>query len=151
MNKRLKIVLIVVAVIIVFGVFFLFTKVESQKSPDADGSYELSASELSSVDTEVLFNDYGSMFNLSKEIQNGYAVDRIVRIDGIVLHPATKYSITEQTENGSKSVGTEFEIVGTNVKYPEDGARVVITGKVVEKSEMYYIIKTLPEFVEIKD
>lgn len=105
----------------------------------------------SKVDAVIEINDYEAMYEQAKSIQNGEMVGKIVRIDGIVSHPLTKYSIVEMNESGEK-IGTEFEIEGASSDaYPEDGERVIITGEVIEKSPMYFIIKTTPEYVEIID
>ena len=147
MNKKLMITISIVVVMII-SIAGIAIGLNSKNSGLNGGS---DTSGYSSIDTEVLFGDYSAMFNLSKDIQNGYATGKVVRVDGVVSHPGTLYSITESTEDGSKNVGTEFVIEGGNVSYPEDGARVVITGEVVEKSTLYFVIKTKPEFVEIKD
>ena len=89
------------------------------------------------------------MYTLSKSIQNGEATGEIVMIDGVVSHPMTKYSIVEKGEDGNK-IGTEFVIEGIEEDaYPEDGTRLVITGEVIEKEPLYYIIKTTPEYVNV--
>ena len=55
----------------------------------------------------------------------------------------------EEDENGSK-IGTEFIIEGAEEsEYPADGAHVVITGEVIEKEPLYYVIRTAPEYVEV--
>ena len=147
MDKKLKII-IPAAIVAVIAIVGIVIGLNAGKSGSSDGS---GSSKYASIDTEVLFGDYSAMFNLSKDIQNGYATGKVVKVDGVVSHPGTLYSIIESTEDGSKNVGTEFIIEGDNVTYPEDGTRVVITGEVAEKSTLYYVIKTTSEFVEIKD
>ena len=109
----------------------------------------LSAADLANVDVTVAYGDYDAMEELSKAIQNGEMVGKDVKIDGIVMHPATSYSIGQANESGSAKIGTQFDIVDAAAAYyPADGDRVVITGKVVEKQPLVYMIETLSEFVE---
>ena len=109
----------------------------------------LSAADLANVDVTVAYGDYDAMEELSKAIQNGEMVGKVVKIDGIVMHPATSYSIGQANESGSAKIGTQFDIVDAAAAYyPADGDRVVITGKVVEKQPLVYMIETLSEFVE---
>ena len=109
----------------------------------------LKASDLASVDEVVEYGDYDAMYDLSKSIQNGEMTGQVVQIDGDISHPMSTYSIVEQNEEGSSSIGTQFIIAG-DVEYPEDGDRVVITGMVIEQSPMVFVIQTLPEFVEVQ-
>ena len=105
--------------------------------------------EYDNVDQDVAFGDYETMEGLAKEIQNGNMTGQIIRIDGIVSHPMSKYSVVEESETGSK-IGTEFVIDGVDEsEYPEDGERVIITGKVVEKEPLYFVIKALPRYVDV--
>ncbi len=108
----------------------------------------LKASELENVDVVVEYGDYDAMYDLSKSIQNGEMVGQVVRIDGDVSHPMSTYSIVQQNADGSQSIGTQFIIDG-DAEYPEDEAHVIITGKVIEKEPMVFVIQTLPEFVEV--
>lgn len=105
--------------------------------------------DFSHVDATVMFGDYDEMFKYSKSIQNGEMTGKSIKIEGIVSHPMSMYSITQKdAEKGS--IGTVFEIVGaSNEDYPQDGDRIVITGKVVEKSALNFIIRTEPRYVEI--
>ena len=89
------------------------------------------------------------MEKLSKSIQNGEMTGKVVKIDGVVMHPGTSYSIGQADESSSAKIGTQFDIVDAAAAYyPADKDRVVITGKVVEKESLYYMIETLQEFVE---
>lgn len=109
----------------------------------------LKASDLASVDEVVEYGDYDAMYDLSKSIQNGEMTGQVVQIDGDISHPMSTYSIVEQNEEGSSSIGTQFIIAG-DAEYPEDGDRAVITGMVIEQSPMVFVIQTLPEFVEVQ-
>ena len=109
----------------------------------------LTAADLAKVDVEIEYGDYDGMEKLSKSIQNGEMTGKVVKIDGVVMHPGTSYSIGQANESGSAKIGTQFNIVDTAAAYyPADKDRVVITGKVVEKESLYYMIETLQEFVE---
>ena len=109
----------------------------------------LSAADLANVDITVAYGDYDAMEELSKAIQNGEMVGKVVKIDGVVMHPATSYSIGQANESGSAKIGTQFDIVDAAAAYyPADGDRVVITGKVVEKQPLVYMIETLSQFVD---
>ena len=109
----------------------------------------LTAADLAKVDVEIEYGDYGGMEKLSKSIQNGEMTGKVVKIDGVVMHPGTSYSIGQANESGSAKIGTQFNIVDAAAAYyPADKDRVVITGKVVEKQPLVYMIETISEFVE---
>jgi hypothetical protein len=107
--------------------------------------------DFSEIDVSVEYGDYDSMFTQSKAIQNGEMLGKVIKIDGVVSHPMSSYSIGQEDENGS-FVGTVFVIEGIDDdEYPEDGDRVVITGEVVEQSPMNFVIRTLPQYIEIEE
>lgn len=107
--------------------------------------------DFSKIDVSVEYGDYDSMFAQSKAIQNGEMLGKVVKIDGVVSHPMNNYSIGQEDANGS-FVGTVFVIEGIeDDDYPEDGDRVVITGEVVEQSPMYFVIRTMPQYVEVME
>lgn len=109
----------------------------------------LTAADLAKVDVEIEYGDYDGMEKLSKSIQNGEMTGKVVKIDGVVMHPGTSYSIGQANESGSAKIGTQFDIVDAAAAYyPADKDHVMITGKVVEKQPLYYMIETLQEFVE---
>ena len=108
---------------------------------------ELKASELENVDVVVEYGDYDGMYDLSKSIQNGEMVGKVVKIDGDVSHPMSTYSIMQHNADGSQSIGTQFVIEG-NVEYPDDDDRAVITGKVIETDPMVFVIQTIPGYVQ---
>ncbi len=109
----------------------------------------LTAADLAKVDVEIEYGDYDGMEKLSKSIQNGEMAGKVVKIDGVVMHPGTSYSIGQVNEAGFSKIGTQFDIVdAAAADYPADKDRVVITGKVVEKEPLYYMIETSREFVE---
>lgn len=109
----------------------------------------LTAADLAKVDVEIEYGDYDGMEKLSKSIQNGEMAGKVVKIDGVVMHPGTSYSIGQVNEAGSSKIGTQFDIVDAAAAYyPADKDRVVITGKVVEKQPLVYMIETISEFVE---
>ena len=110
---------------------------------------ELLASDLENVDVTIEYGDYDAMYDLAKSIQNGEATGQVVQIDGDVSHPMSAYSIVEQNEEGTGSIGTQFIIEG-DAEYPEDEDRVIITGKVIELEPLVYVIQTLPDFVEVQ-
>ena len=104
--------------------------------------------DLSEVDTSIDFGDYDAMYEQAKAIQNGDILGAVIKIDGIVSHPMSKYSIVEKDENGS-AIGTEFIIEGIEEsEYPQDGDRIIITGQVIEKEPLYFVIATTPQYVE---
>ncbi len=113
-------------------------------------SGNVTAPELANVDVAVAYGDYAAMQSLSKDIQNGKMTGKVVRIDGIVAHPGTKYSIVQQDASGSQKIGTEF-VIEDSADYPHDGERAVVVGKVIEKEPAYFIIATLDEFVDDVD
>ena len=119
------------------------------KGGESSGSGTTSSVEYNNIDETIEFGDYEGMETLAKSIQNGYATGKVVKIEGLVSHPMSKYSIVEANESGSQKIGTEFYIDGADeADYPADGDRITITGEVVEKSPLYFVIKTTPQYVE---
>lgn len=149
------IVAVVVIIAIIVGVV-LANRGSGNEGGDTGAGEEtsqtesLKASDLASVDEVIEYGDYDAMYDLSKSIQNGEMVGKVVKIEGDVSHPMSTYSVVQRNAADSSSIGTQFIIEG-DTGYPEDGDRIVITGKVVENSTLYYVIKTLPEYVEIVD
>jgi len=144
---------VVVLIAIVIGVAIVMRNkggdTGSNGGSDTSQTAGLSAADLSNVDVTVVYGDYDAMEKLSKAIQNGEMVGKVVKIDGVVMHPANSYSIGQANESVSAKIGTQFDIVdAAAVYYPADGDRVVITGKVVEKQPLVYMIETLSDFVE---
>lgn len=149
-NKGI-IVGIVVAVVVLIAVVavVLVTKGDREEAIESGDGGIVVQTDYSEPDVVVEYGDYDTMRTQSKAIQNGEMLGMTVRIEGIVSHPMTKYSIVQEDEDGNK-IGTEFVIEGLDEdEYPQDGERVVISGEVIEKSTFYYIIKTRPEFVEV--
>ena len=159
-NKTLYIGIAVAAVVVIAIVVAIV--VGKGKAPDNNGGNSgnngntsqtetgMKASELANVDIEVKYGDYDAMYDLSKAIQNGEMTGKVVKIDGTVSHPGSLYSVVQRNEANTQSIGTQFVIEG-ETGYPKDKAHVVITGKVVEKEPLYFVIKTLPEFIETKE
>lgn len=145
---------VVVLIAVIIGVIVAVKGNSGNNGGDSDnGSTSqdagLTAADLAKVDVTVEYSDYDGMQELSKAIQNGEMTGKVVKIDGIVMHPGTSYSIGQANESGSSKIGTQFDIVdAAAADYPADKDRVVITGKVVEKEPLYYMIETLQEFVE---
>ena len=142
-------IIAVVVVVAVVAVILILNKGNGGDVSQTEDS--LTASDLANVDIEVEYGDFDAMKALSKEIQNGRATGKIVKIDGLVAHPGTKYSVVQKSEEGSLKIGTEFFISDAKIdEYPEDGDHIVITGKIVEEEPLLYEIQTLKEFVEVK-
>ena len=74
---------------------------------------------------------------------------KVVEIDGLVNHPGQSYSIVQADADGKQKIGTVFNIEDSS-EYPKDGAHIVITAKVLEKSALNYQLFTLKEFVREK-
>lgn len=147
---------VVVVIAVIIGVIVAVKGNSGNNGGDSDndngGTSQdagLTAADLAKVDVEIEYGDYDGMEKLSKSIQNGEMTGKVVKIDGIVMHPGTSYSIGQANESGSAKIGTQFDIVDAAAAYyPADKDRVVITGKVIEKEPLYYMIETLQEFVE---
>ena len=145
---------VVVLIAVIIGVIVAVKGNSGNNGGDSDngGTSQdagLTAADLVKVDVAVEYGDYNGMQELSKAIQNGEMTGKVVKIDGVVMHPGTSYSIGQANEAGSSKIGTQFDIVdAVAADYPADKDRVVITGKVVEKEPLYYMIETLQEFVE---
>ena len=144
------IVAVIVAVAVMVGVV-ISNKTGNSDEGAVQTSSELSAGDLANVDVIIEYGDYDGMQSLAKDIQNGNMVGKVVKINGLVSHPGTSYSVVEESEDGTKKIGTQFVIDNAEgAEYPTDGAHVVLTGKVVQKDPMVYVIQTLKEFVQAK-
>lgn len=156
-NKNLIIGIAVAAVVmiaVVVGIVLMKGKgdgsIDGGQSAGA-GQIEGSTNEMdfSDIDVSVEYGDYDTMFEQSKAIQNGEMLGKVIKIEGLISHPMSNYSIGQQSEDGS-FVGTVFVIEGADEDdYPEDGDHVVITGEVVEQSPMNFVIRTAPQYVEV--
>ena len=122
----------------------------SQSNGNAQTNGNVTAAELANVDVVVEYGNYDAMQTLSKDIQNGRMTGKVVKIDGLVSHPGTKYSIVQPNASGSQKIGTEF-VIEDSADYPHDGERAVVVGKVIEKEPAYFIIVTLDDFVDDVD
>lgn len=153
-NNLIYICIAVVVIAVIIGVVVAVKGNSGNNGGDSNngGTSQdagLTAADLAKVDVAVEYGDYDGMEKLSKSIQNGEMTGKVVKIDGVVMHPGTSYSIGQANEAGSSKIGTQFDIVdAAAADYPADKDRVVITGKVVEKEPLYYMIETLQEFVE---
>lgn len=157
-KKNNNLIYICIAVVVVIAVIIgVIVAVKGNSGNNGEDSNNggtsqgagLTAADLAKVDVEIEYGDYDGMEKLSKSIQNGEMTGKVVKIDGVVMHPGTSYSIGQANESGSAKIGTQFDIVDAAAAYyPADKDRVVITGKVVEKEPLYYMIETLQEFVE---
>ena len=118
---------------------------DTGKSDTGDSSYV----EYNSVDESIALGDYEGMQKLSKSIQNGEMVGKIVKINGLVSHPMSTYSVVQANADGSQKIGTQFIIDGaSDTDYPQDGDEIVITGEVVENGPMVFVIKTTKNNIE---
>jgi len=150
-DNRNLIIGIVAAVVVVIAIIIGIIVGNSAKPADDGGEPGPSepTADYSMVDEVIGFGDYGAMEIQAKSIQNGEMTGKIVQIDGIVSHPMSKYSIIEEDENGN-GIGTEFVIEGVDEDgYPQDGDHIIITGEIIEKEPLYFVIKTTPEYVSI--
>lgn len=160
-NKNLCIgigVAVVVLIAIIVGVVFLIknngsgandtqTTDDIGEVADVESAGPQGSSSLN-IEVSVDYEDYESMKTFAQAVQNGELTGKTVQVDGIISHPANKYSIVERAEDGT-TIGTEFIIEGIEEgDYPQDGDHVVITGEIVEKEPLYFIIKTSPQYVE---
>lgn len=148
-NKILLISIAALAAVTAFVGGVAIYNIISSNSVDTSHSNGLKASELKYVDATVEYGDYDAMEKLAKDIQYGYMLGKVVKIDGIVSHSDSFYRIVENSSYGA-SIGVRFIISGNDVKYPSDGAHVVLTGKVIEAGSLNFIIRALPESVEVR-
>ena len=145
---------VVVVVAVIIGVIVAVKGNSGDNGGDSDngGTSQdagLTAAGLAKVDVEIEYGDYDGMEKLSKSIQNGEMTGKVVKIDGVVMHPGTSYSIGQANESSSAKIGTQFDIVDAAAAYyPADKDHAMITGKVVEKEPLVYMIETISEFVE---
>lgn len=136
----------------------------SPASADAASSGAVSAgavtaAELASIDASIEYGDYDGMAALSKEIQNGERDGQVVEVDGVVSNFARgmTYNIMEPSADGTQKIGTVFVIDGVEGQaeedvYPADETHIKIVGKVgIDADGIYYLIHTLPEYIEVLD
>ena len=146
------VIAIVVVVAVVVGVI-LATKKGGDGGNSGDSGNGTSgsiAADYKNVDVTIEAGDYDAMEALAKDIQNGEATGKVVKIEGVVSHPLSAYSVVVPNEDGTKKIGTQFVIEGDG-EYPEDGDSIVITGKVIEASPMYFVIQTIPDLLAIQE
>ena len=156
-NKSNLYIWIVVAVIVVVAIIVGVVIANNNKGGDGgdNGGSSSGASssvpEYNHVDKTIMYGEFEEMEALSKAIQNGEMVGKIVKIDGLVSHPMSTYSVVQPNETGSQKIGTKFVITDVDeADYPNDGDRVVITGEIVEESPMVFVIRTYPRYVEVQ-
>lgn len=151
---------VIVAALIGGGVFLLTRNKGDSGSTDSGSAetsedegkstYSVTPTELSGTkDITIAYGDFEAMKNLASGIQNGEMTGKTVEIDGIVSHPGMSFSITEASSDGSTKIGTVF-IIQDEPVYPDDGAHIKISAKVVEVSPMNFQLVTLKDFVEVK-
>ena len=142
----------VVVVVAIIVAVVMINKNKGEKTSNGDNSTQESAAvEYKSVDESIAFGDYEGMQTLSKAIQNGEKVGKIVKIEGLVSHPMSSYSVVQENTDGTQKIGTQFVISGAEeADYPKDGDRITITGEVVEQSPMYFVIRTTKNNIEKK-
>lgn len=154
-NKGLYIgVIVIVVIAIIVGIVVAPRGNEGEGGESGDETSQevdlniVTAEELADASDVISLGDYAGMESLSSKIQNGEMTGKIVKIEGIVSHPGSVYSIVEEDAETGNKIGTQFIIQDAEESdYPEDGERVIITGKVVEESPLVFVIKTLFEFV----
>lgn len=159
-----------VAAVVIIGVIIAIVAVNSGKSDDGgkkDGGSsqeqkkdddkkdnKLSADALKNIDETISFGDYDSQYTLSKAIQNGEKLGKVVKIDGTVSHfgKGMSYNIGQKKSDGTGYIGTAFTIDdGEEADYPADGDHVVLTGiVVVDDTGFVFTLKTLKAYVEKK-
>jgi hypothetical protein len=171
MNKKTMIIGCVAAVVMI-GVAIAIIVVNVNKEPNYGGNGETGAAkdkeldeekiesatvtpdDLKKIDETIEFGDFDAQHTLSKAIQNGEKLDKVVKIDGTVSHfgKGMSYNIGQRKEEGNQFIGTTFTIEdGAEEDYPADGDHVVITGIVrADDSGLVYTIKTLKAYVEKK-
>ena len=153
-NKNMVIGIVVAAVVVIAIIIGVIVGINSgnNSGQSSEPGPEESSNEVdySNINVSVGYGDYDVMEAQAQAIANGEMLGQIVQIDGIVEHPMSKYSIVEPNEDGTKKVGVEFMIEGLDEsQYPQDGEHIVMTGEVIEKEPLYYIIKTTPEYIDI--
>lgn len=142
-----------VAVVVVIAIVIAVVMMNKNKGSDGDTSGPDGSSIVAydTVDESIELGDYEGMETLSKAIQNGEMVGKIVQVHGLVSQPMSTYSVVQENEDGTQKIGTQFIIDDAeDADYPEDGDEIVITGEVVEKSPMYFVIQTTMNNVEIR-
>ncbi len=143
---------VVVVVAVVVGIIFVTKDKGGSGDPGngGDGGSTSKQDEYKNIDFTVKSGEYETMEELAKDIQNGEATGKVVRIDGYVSHPLSSYSIVVPNADGTKKIGTQFVIEG-DAEYPADGEHIILVGKVVEISPAYYLIRTIPEMISVQE
>jgi len=144
-------VAVIVVVAIIIGVVIANKNKSGGEPGQSEGGSSQSVPQYSTIDETVTYGDYDSMEILSKKIQNGEMVGKVVKVEGLVSHPMSTFSVVEPNEDGSQKIGTKFVITGADeADYPKDGDRIVITGEIIEESPMVFIIKTYPQYIKVQ-
>ena len=149
---------IAVAVVVVIAIVMAVVMMNKNKGDNgnsgdngANTSGSSSVVEYDTVDESIELGDYDGMQTLSKAIQNGEMVGKIVKIHGLVSHPMSTYSVVQENEDGTQKIGTQFVIDDAEeADYPEDDDEIIITGEVIEQSPMYFVIKTTKDNIEVQ-
>lgn len=152
-NKMLYIgIAAAVAIVLVVVLAIVIPKLGDNGGSGGDGgntSTTITENDVAHVDVEIEYGDYDGMAKLAKDIQNGEMVGKVVKIDGLVSHPMSTYSIVEPNADGSAKIGTQFVILHDDPMYPEDGIRVVLRGKVIQQNSILFMIETATSLIDV--
>lgn len=108
---------------------------------EADASAESAATADPYAEPAVVIgeNDYDAMNALIDKMQNGeIAEGTVVEITGYVGASVTTHTVVVRNAEGSKSIGTTYEIDG-EAEIPADGTKIHIVGA-VRMGESYRVI-----------
>ena len=142
-------VVVVVAVVLAIVIPKLGGNGGSGGGEGDETSTTITENDVAHVDVEIEYGDYDGMAKLAKDIQNGEMVGKVVKIDGLVSHPMSTYSIVEPNADGSAKIGTQFVILHDDPMYPEDGIRVVLRGKVIQQNSILFMIETATSLIDV--
>ena len=152
-----KLIVLILALVLVFSLVACgdSSEIVETDSPDSpavdtptDAPAALGSADLSNVDVEIAYGDYGAMQDFMKKVGNFEAEENVVKIDGICVKGISSYNIMEDDGSGAR-VGLTLSVDGwSDADYPADYTRVQILGIVVTDGWNHYI-SVLPENITI--
>ncbi len=117
-------------------------------SNDSSAEFERDTTpvDLNKPQAVIEINDYDGMQDFMTAFSKGDYDNSAVKITGISEHRGTSCSILQKTENGS-SLGVSYEIENGKFPddYPENGAKVTLTGAIRVTNALGYRAIVVPK------
>jgi hypothetical protein len=105
------------------------TESESNSSKASSAYLDVSNVDFQSIDTVVEYCDYTAMLQLQSDVLSGKALEKVVRIEGLIGSDASQQLNINTGASGEETASVQIEITG-GTNYPNGGARVILVGVV---------------------